>query len=152
MSSPLQSDDTIPETHREREQRVEHWASVPVADCSPDDLERARAAGYEPDGEWLTGRDPRRMSQDELRAMGLDAMSPMDAIRAKCLDCASTSDEVRKCVAISCANWPFRSGKNPWRSPISDERREMLRERGLALAARMKSGAADADKINGPDR
>jgi hypothetical protein len=146
MSSPPPQADNVPEieTRREREQRLEHWSSVRVASCSPDDLAAARAAGYEPDGdgEWFVGRDPRRMTQDELQAIGLEPMSPLDAIRAKCLDCASTSEEVRKCVAVTCPNWPFRTGKHPWIGPrvLTDEQREAARQRGIALAARKKSG------------
>lgn len=35
------------------------------------------------------------------------------AIRAKCLDCAYTTSEVRKCVQFSCPLWPYRLGRNP---------------------------------------
>jgi len=50
---------------------------------------------------------------------------------------AGMDSEVRKCVAMSCPNWPFRMNKNPWRAPmqLTDEDRERRRERGLALAA-----------------
>lgn len=34
-------------------------------------------------------------------------------IRAKCLDCAHTESEVRKCVATDCPLWPFRMGRKP---------------------------------------
>jgi hypothetical protein len=79
---------------------------------------------------YLEGRDPRTMTQDELRAMGHEPMSPMEAIRAHCLDCCGgSSDEVKKCMALRCPSWPFRTGKNPWRAPISEERREALRQR-----------------------
>jgi hypothetical protein len=128
-------------TRRGRERVREVWTGCKASSLSEDDLARAGAAGYEPgpDG-YLVGRDPRQMSQDELRAMDDEPMSPMQAIRAKCLDCcAGSSDEVRKCVAMTCPSWPFRTGKNPWRSPISEERRESLRER---FARR-----SDADKI-----
>jgi len=44
------------------------------------------------------GRDPRTMTRAELEAMGHRPLSPMQAIRAKCLDCcAGSADEVRKC-------------------------------------------------------
>jgi hypothetical protein len=57
--------------------------------------------------DWLVGRDPRRMAQRELRAMGHEPMSPMEAIRAKCLDCCAGSlHEVRCCVAMACPSWP----------------------------------------------
>jgi hypothetical protein len=95
------------------------------------DNEQALRGGASPDGRgYLEGRDPRTMSQKELRGMGHEPMSPMAAIRAHCLDCcAGSSDEVRKCMALRCPSWPFRTGKNPWRAPISEERREALRQR-----------------------
>ena len=86
-----------------------------------------------------TGRDPRKMSQDELRAMGHVPMSPLAALRARCLDCsAGSADEVRKCVALDCPAWPFRMGANPWRS-VSEGRREA----GRRLAARRAGKSSD---------
>jgi len=35
------------------------------------------------------------------------------AIRAKCLDCAHTQSEVRKCTVYTCPLWAFRLGRNP---------------------------------------
>jgi hypothetical protein len=133
-------------TRRERERAREIWTGVNPENCTPDEIERAYRAGYEPhrDGDRLVfvGRDPRRMDQDQIRALGHEAMSPMDAIRAKCLDCcADSAHEVRLCVAIACPSWPFRTGKNPWRAPISEERREVLRERGARLSELRKINA-----------
>src|SRR5689334_11994705 len=116
----------------------EVWTGCRVADLTPDQLDQARVAGYEPDGDYLVGRDPREMEPAELEAMGHEAMSPMAAIRAKCLDCAGTSDEVRRCVAMTCPSWPFRTGKNPWRE-ISQARREA----GRRLAARMAGKSSE---------
>ena len=63
------------------------------------------------------GRDPRKMTADELRALGHVPMPPMKAIRARCIDCCGGSaPEVRLCPAIACPSWPYRMGKNPWRS------------------------------------
>jgi hypothetical protein len=120
------------ETRRRRERAREVFTGRRVSTLSSEELERARQAGYEPSGvdDWLISRDPRAMTQAELRVMGHEAMSPMEAIRAKCLDCcAGNAHEVRHCVAIACPSWPFRTGKNPWRAPISEERREVLRNR-----------------------
>jgi hypothetical protein len=103
------------------------------------DLEAAKRAGYEPDGKYYVGRDPRTMSPDELRALGHATMSPMQAIRLKCLECCGqSSDEVRKCVAIACPNWPMRMGKSPWRE-VSEARREA----GRRLAARLHRKSSD---------
>lgn len=39
---------------------------------------------------------------------------PLQAIRAKCVDCSGGSlAKVRECAATSCALWPFRMGTNP---------------------------------------
>ena len=60
------------------------------------------------------GRIPHEISIDVLRTLG-GPESPIKAIRAKCLDCSgNNAAEVRKCVAASCALWPFRMGRNPF--------------------------------------
>jgi hypothetical protein len=124
-------------TRRERERHREIWTGRRVSELSAQDVARAAAAGYEPDGAWLVGRDPRKLTQDELKALGHEAMSPMEAIRARCLDCcAGSSDEVRKCVAIACPSWPFRTGKNPWRAPPSEAQVAARRQAGARLVRR----------------
>jgi len=41
-------------------------------------------------------------------------LTPIKAIRAKCLDCcADQPKEVRHCTVIHCALWPYRMGKRP---------------------------------------
>lgn len=46
-------------------------------------------------------------------------LSPLRAIREKCLDCACENDaEVRRCELEHCTLWPFRMGKNPNRAGI----------------------------------
>jgi hypothetical protein len=62
---------------RRREQARERFTGRKVSSLTPGELDRARAAGYEPSGidDWLIGRDPREMTQDELRAMGHEPMS-----------------------------------------------------------------------------
>ena len=64
------------------------------------------------------GRNPRDMSVEELRQY-LDqfdaSTTPMRAIRKKCMDCCGENyAEVRKCTAVACALWPFRTNKNPY--------------------------------------
>jgi hypothetical protein len=110
-------------TRRGRERAREVFTGRKVANLAPDEAKRAHAARYEPDGEYLIGRDPGAMERAELDAMGHAPMSTVEGIRAKCLDCAGSSDEVRKCVAMTCPSWPFRTGKNPWRS-VSEARCE----------------------------
>lgn len=46
---------------------------------------------------------------------GHQPVSPLKAIRAKCLDCCyDQTAEIRKCTAINCALWPFRAGVHPY--------------------------------------
>ena len=41
-------------------------------------------------------------------------MTPMKAIREKCLDCCcGSAQEVRLCPAQKCPLWPYRMGKRP---------------------------------------
>ncbi|MEY9629042.1 hypothetical protein ABIA27_004077 [Sinorhizobium fredii] len=51
------------------------------------------------------------------KAAGHEQMSPMAAIRLKCLDCSSGQpSEVRACEAVTCALWPFRASVHPYTS------------------------------------
>jgi hypothetical protein len=84
---------------------------------------------------------------DELRALGHLPMTPMQAIRAHCIDCAGGSaSEVAKCAARKCPSWPFRFGHNPWRPPPSEARLAAMQERGRRLAANWPGKSAEADK------
>lgn len=87
---------------------------------------------------FAIGRDPREMTRDELSEMGHSRMSPMEVIRARCIDCcAGQQSEVRKCTAISCVSWPYRMGKNPWRD-VSEAQRDAgrrLHEKSVAVPA-----------------
>lgn len=41
-------------------------------------------------------------------------MTPLKAIRAKCLDCCcGQANEVRLCACTDCTLFPYRMGKNP---------------------------------------
>jgi len=58
-------------------------------------------------------------------------MTPLQAIRAKCLDCsAGSAYEVRMCVIPECSLFPYRFGKNPNRKKreLTEEQKEALRE------------------------
>lgn len=47
-------------------------------------------------------------------------VSPLQAIRAKCLDCyCGDPREVKLCTATRCPLHPFRDGKNPYRKNMS---------------------------------
>lgn len=70
-------------------------------------------------------------------------VSPMKAIRLKCLECcAGSSNEVRGCHMDDCPLWPYRFGRNLDRPKrvLSEEQRQELRER-LEKARQKKDGA-----------
>lgn len=59
-------------------------------------------------------------------------MTPIKAIRAKCLDCCcDQANEVKLCPATRCPLHPFRLGKNPNIKPreYTEEQREAMRQR-----------------------
>ena len=66
---------------------------------------------YEDDGGELIGRDPRKISAEDWQ--GVPGLIGMKAIRAKCLDCAYSPGEARKCVQSDCPLWPLRMGSVP---------------------------------------
>lgn len=44
----------------------------------------------------------------------MKVLTPIKAIRAKCLDCCCQQQiEVRLCPCIDCSLWPYRMGKRP---------------------------------------
>ena len=90
------------------------------------------------------GRDPRSMSADQLHQLGHARVSPLRALRLKCLDCCNDSaQEVRLCTAVDCPSWPFRMGRNPWRAPLSAQVR-------MQRAATMSRNRASA--VTKPDK
>lgn len=68
---------------------------------------------YEDDGGNLVGRNPLEVPAQDWDDSNLPFLSGMKAIRAKCLDCAFTQSEVRKCVCTTCPLWPLRMGAVP---------------------------------------
>ena len=69
-------------------------------------------------------------------------MTPMKAIREKCLDCSGgSSNEVKLCTATGCALYPFRLGKNPniKKREYTDEERAEIAERLLLSRQRKTS-------------
>jgi len=54
-------------------------------------------------------------------------LTPMKAIRKKCLDCCcGSSNEVLLCPAIKCPLWTYRSGHRPKTDILSTEEEETL--------------------------
>ena len=66
-------------------------------------------------------------------------VTPLKAIRLKCLDCmGGSANEVSLCPCEgSCPLWAFRLGRNP-NIVLSDEERERRAERGRANAANLR--------------
>lgn len=49
------------------------------------------------------------------RLAGHEQISPVQAIRRKCLDCCGHQmSEVKLCEAVTCPLWPFRAGRHPY--------------------------------------
>lgn len=57
-------------------------------------------------------------------------LTPLQAIRARCLDCCFNPYEVRMCACTKCALYPYRFGKNPYikKREYSEEHKEKLRQ------------------------
>ncbi len=68
-------------------------------------------------------------------------LTPMKAIRAKCLDCCcGSAHEVKLCTCQDCTLYPYRFGKNPnIRYELTPARRAAL-ERGI-LASQRPTGS-----------
>lgn len=59
-------------------------------------------------------------------------MTPIKAIRAKCLDCmCGNPNEVALCPSTKCSLFPYRFGKNPniQKRELTEEQRQEARER-----------------------
>ena len=59
--------------------------------------------------------------------------SPLKAIRAYCLGCAGTSNEVKLCPVEKCELHEWRFGKNPYA-----KKREMTEEQRAAAVERLR--------------
>ena len=52
----------------------------------------------------------------------MEVLTPIKAIRAKCLDCScGMAKEVRQCPIKDCPLWPYRMGKRPKNDKYIDE-------------------------------
>ena len=52
----------------------------------------------------------------------MKTLTPLKAIRAKCLDCCADNKlEVRNCHIDDCTLWPYRFGRNPNRKGIGNK-------------------------------
>lgn len=65
--------------------------------------------------------------------MAMTRLTPIKAIRAKCMDCSNYQpSEIRTCEITDCALWPYRMGKNPARKGKGGDIRKM-RARGRKI-------------------
>ena len=65
----------------------------------------------------------------------------LKVIRMKCLDCTCDQiKEVQLCPSEDCLNWPFRMGKDPYKTPLSDAKKAAL------AAAREKAAEGRNEK------
>lgn len=81
-------------------------------------------------------------------------MTPIRAIRAKCLDCmCGQANEVKLCPCTDCSLYPFRLGKNPNYKPreLTDEQRQERADRARANLAKIKEKASGESKSNGEE-
>ncbi len=94
----------------------------------------------------LIGVDPRKLSPDDLIALGHNRKPILQALRERCVDCCGGSvQEVRLCTAVACAAWPFRMGTDPWRAKVvlSEDKKNLLRDRLAASRAAKRAGAGE---------
>ena len=59
-------------------------------------------------------------------------LTPMRAIRAKCMDCSGGSfHEVRECPCVECPLYSFRSGHRPKKTDSNEEVEEIPTEEDI---------------------
>lgn len=70
------------------------------------------------------------------------SITPIKAIKAKCLNCCcGQREEVKLCPVKDCPLWQFRLGKNPNRSRnMTDEQKRAASERLAKARAKRKDG------------
>ena len=80
----------------------------------------------------IAGNSPLSTRYHTDKRKEVDHMTPVKAIRVKCLDCCCNSaNEVKACELTTCSLHPFRLGKNPNKKPreYTPEQLETLRQR-----------------------
>lgn len=61
-------------------------------------------------------------------------MTPMQAIKAKCIECSESAREVKLCPVKDCALWNFRTGHNLSGSKVRTEEEKKATYERLAKA------------------
>ena len=80
----------------------------------------------------LTDHRVTYMAGSTTKTVAARDLTPLKAIRAKCLDCsAGSAHEVSQCAIPACPLYPYRLGKNPFRKPreLTEEQRREIAER-----------------------
>lgn len=106
---------------------------MPIRERKPtaDDLEDEPAQTFADP----IGKNPKSVPVQELLSnvqcpSGFDPMldkyrkritSPLTAIRAICVECAGGISAVRQCGIVSCPNWAFRMGHNPFFGKLRED-------------------------------
>ncbi|MFA5391063.1 MAG: hypothetical protein WC331_06545 [Candidatus Omnitrophota bacterium] len=71
-------------------------------------------------------------------------LTPLKAIRAKCLDCSCFQPkEVKLCTIPECALFPFRQGRNPSRAGIGGRKPELTQKSACELGNSTNMEAAN---------
>lgn len=90
---------------------------------------------------------PPLTTAEEYLEAGYEPMSPIKALRAKCLDCSGGSYlEVMHCQVGGCPSYPFRLGHDPWRkkAEVTEAQRAEKSERMRAINARKAAKSTEA--------
>ena len=87
-------------------------------------------------GNVPAGRDPRSIPAEVLLAEGFEP-ALAKAVRLKCLDCATTAQNVAECHLTHCPLWPFRMGSSPFKAKrqLTEEQRTAARARAQKMTA-----------------
>ena len=95
------------------------------------------------------GRDPRKMTVEELNAIGHFRRPLLKVIRANCVQCCAGSEtEVRRCRMVECDMFPYRMGTNAFsKREYTQEQRDALAER-FRLARERGETVEDDEPLN----
>ena len=66
----------------------------------------------------VKGEPLAKIKSPGLAHPGNQELTPLKAIRLKCLDCAATAKMARECLEKDCPLHPYRLGNNPRRKGI----------------------------------
>lgn len=79
--------------------------------------------------------------REAIRKAVPQALTPMKAIREKCIDCmCGYKSDVEKCQIRGCSLWPYRFGFNPYVEPRPAP--QLTEQQKVANAARLREAAA----------